>query len=82
MPADVELLAFPHEIVSQLPDLEGHRYVIAENEESLGLAVVRCFEFDIPCDAFVFPDQPRISLGQRSMIFIFQHGLRTTVPLA
>ena len=32
VPRDVELLAFPREVVSQLPDLEGYRYIVAEND--------------------------------------------------
>jgi len=32
VPHDVELLAFPREIVSQLPDLDGYRYIVAEND--------------------------------------------------
>jgi hypothetical protein len=32
VPRDVELLAFPSEIISAMPDLEGYRYVVAEND--------------------------------------------------
>lgn len=32
VPRDVELLAFPREVVSQLPDLDGYRYIVAEND--------------------------------------------------
>jgi uncharacterized protein DUF1236 len=32
VPPDVELLAFPDEVASRLPDLEGYRYIVAEND--------------------------------------------------
>jgi Protein of unknown function (DUF1236) len=32
VPRDVELLAFPREVVSQMPDLDGYRYIVAEND--------------------------------------------------
>lgn len=32
VPRDVELLAFPREVVSHLPDLEGYRYIVADND--------------------------------------------------
>jgi hypothetical protein len=32
VPRDVELLAFPRGVVSQLPDLDAYRYIIAEND--------------------------------------------------
>jgi len=32
VPRDVELLAFPSEVVSAIADLEGYRYVVAEND--------------------------------------------------
>jgi len=32
VPRDVELLAFPGEVVSQMPELEGYRYIVAEND--------------------------------------------------
>ena len=32
VPRNVELLAFPGEVVSRLPELEGYRYIVAEND--------------------------------------------------
>ena len=32
VPRDVELLTFPGEVVSQIPDLDGYRYLVAEND--------------------------------------------------
>jgi Protein of unknown function (DUF1236) len=32
VPREVELLAFPREVVAQLPDLDGYHYIIAEND--------------------------------------------------
>jgi len=32
VPRNVELLMFPGEVVSQLPDLGGYRYIVAEND--------------------------------------------------
>jgi hypothetical protein len=32
VPRDVELLAFPSEVISAIADLEGYRYVVAEND--------------------------------------------------
>jgi hypothetical protein len=32
VPRNVELLAFPNLVVAQLPELEGYRYIVAEND--------------------------------------------------
>jgi hypothetical protein len=32
VPRDVELLAFPRDVVSQVPELGGYRYIVAEND--------------------------------------------------
>lgn len=32
VPRDVELLTFPREVLSQVPELDGYRYIVAEND--------------------------------------------------
>jgi hypothetical protein len=32
VPRDVELLAFPRDVVSQVPELGNYRYIVAEND--------------------------------------------------
>ncbi len=32
VPRNVELLAFPNEVIAQVPELEGYSYIVAEND--------------------------------------------------